>query len=214
MDNNATVRIRGSPIRLMLALAKLIKDTTNCLLPSGFQILWKHIVEKMLWYNFEDYQRLSTIVTPRPKQCLEEVMLHYHKKVGQMLKDQRRSCLTHSCSTRQKPPSTPIASEAPVEGQFDDLGQDPYDPLKTPTDTPIQDETIMPIQDDTLGDMTMSNAVTEEENRLLDNEGDNVSIVSSQGKRRPANLTSLMYQQEELSNHGDIVNFLLAGVTP
>ena len=38
-----------------------------------------------------------------------------------------------------------IASEASIEGQFnhdDDLGQDPYDPLKTPTDTPMHNVSI------------------------------------------------------------------------
>ena len=107
-------------------------------------------------------------------------MMHYHKKVGQMLKDKWRSCPTHSHSAHPKPPSMPIASEALVEGQFDDLGQDPYDPLKTPMDTPVQDESVTPVQDDTPRDTTMSNVVTEEENYLLDDEEDNVSIVSSQ----------------------------------
>ena len=62
-------------------------------------------------------------------------------------------------------------SETPVEGQFDDLGQDPYDPLKTPTNTPIQDKSITSVQDDTVENMTMSTVVTEEENCLLDDEG-------------------------------------------
>ena len=44
MDNNATVCIKGGPIRPMSALAKLVKDTANCVLPSGFRISWKHIV--------------------------------------------------------------------------------------------------------------------------------------------------------------------------
>ena len=48
------------------------------------------------------------------------------------------------------------------------------------TDTPIQDESVTPVQDDTPRDTTMSNVVTEEENYLLDDEEDNVSIVSSQ----------------------------------
>ena len=65
------------------------------------------------------------------------------------------------------------------------------------------------IQDDTLGDPTMSNTMTEEENCLLNNEGDNVSVVSSsQGKRQLNNFTSPTYHQEELSNRGDIVDFL------
>ena len=122
-------------------------------------------------------------MTPHPKQPLEEVMLHYHKKVCQLLKNQRHSCPTHSRSNHRNPLPIPVASEASVEGQFDDLGQDPYDPLKTPTNTLIQDESVTPVQDNLIGNATMSTVVTEEENHLLDNEEDNVSIVSSQGKR-------------------------------
>ena len=55
----------------------------------------------------------------------------------------------------------------------------------------------------------MSTVVTEEENHLLDDEDDNVSIVSSQAKRQQANFTSPMYQQEELLNHGDVADFSL-----
>ena len=152
---------------------------------------------------------MSAIVTPCPKQHLEEVMLHYHKKVCQLLKHSRHSCLSHSQSSRRNPPPPPIVSETPIEGQFDDLGQDPYDPLKTPTNTPIQDKSITPVQDDTVENTTMSTVVTEEENCLLDDEDDNASIVSSQGKRRQANFTSPMYHQEELLNHGDVSNFSL-----
>ena len=130
-------------------------------------------------------------------------MLHYHKRVCQLLKDQWHSCPSHSRSSCRNPPPPSITSEASVEGQFDDLGQDPYDPLKTPTNTPIQDESIMPVQDDTVGNTTMSTVVTEEENHLLDN----VSVVSSQGKRRQANFTSPTYCQEELLNRGDVTDF-------
>ena len=126
-------------------------------------------------------------------------MLQYHTKMAHMLKHQRCLCTAHAHAnhpTNLKPSSMSIASEASIEGQFnhdDDLGQDPYDPLKTPTDTPVLDESITPIQDDTL----MCNVVTEEEDRLLDDKVDNVSITLSQGRRRPANFTSLMYRQEE-----------------
>ena len=67
-------------------------------------------------------------------------------------------------------------------------------------DTPVLDESVTPIQDNTADDMTMSNVVTEEENRLLDDKVVNVSITLSQGRRQPANFTSLTYRQEELSN--------------
>ena len=201
MDNNTSVQIKGSPIRPMSALAKLVKDTANCILPLGFHISWKHIVKKMLWYNFQDYQRLLTIVTLHPKQCLEQVMLHYHKKLAQMIMGQQCLCTTHGHSTSPRPPSMPITSEAmqemPIEGQFDqddNLGQDPYDSLKTPMNTLVHNESIMPVEDDILGDQTMSDPVTEAENRLLDDEGDNVSIASSsQGKWGPVNFTSPMY---------------------
>ena len=119
-DNNATVWIRGSPIQPMSGLAKLVKDTANCVLPMGFHILWKHIIENRPWYRYQDYERMSAIVTPHPKQCLEEVMLHYHKKVCQLLKHQRRSCLSHSQSSHRNPPPPPVMSKTPVEGQFDD----------------------------------------------------------------------------------------------
>ena len=98
-------------------------------------------------------------------------MLYYHKKVVQMLKDQQCSCPSRSRLARPKPPFAPVTPEAPIEGRFDqddDLGQDPYDPLKTPTDTliqdknimPVQDENVTPVQDKTLSDPTMSNTVT------------------------------------------------------
>ena len=212
MDNNAAIQIKGSPIWPMSVLAKLVKDTANCVLPLGFHISWKHIIEKTPWYNFQDYQQLSTIVTPCPKQRLEEVKLHYHKKVGQMLKDQQHSCLAHSRSTCQKPPSTPIAPEAPVEGQFnqdDNLGQDPYNLLKTPTDTPIQDESITPVQDNTLGDTTMSNAVTEEENRLLDDEGGQHKHCVIPGEKATSQL-----HQSDISTRGAIESWRRHQLSP
>ena len=124
-DNNATVWIRGSPIQLMSGLAKLIKDTTNCVLLMGFHISWKHIIENTPWYRYQDYKQMSAIMTPCSKQCLEEVMLHYHKKVCQLLKHSWHSCPSHSQSSHQNLLPPPIMSETPMEGQFDDLGQDP-----------------------------------------------------------------------------------------
>ena len=80
----------------MSGLAKLVKDIANCILLTGFHISWKHIIEKMPWYRYQDYERLSAIMTPHPKEHLEEVMLHYHKRVCQLLKDRWHSCLSHS----------------------------------------------------------------------------------------------------------------------
>ena len=125
----------------MSALAKLVKDTTNCVLLTGFFTCPRSTSSRKLCgitsRTSNGYQLLSLLVPN--KQCLGEVMLQYQKKVHQMLKNQWHSCLTHSCSARQKPLSAPVVSGAPVEGsvegQFHDLGQDPYDPLKTPTDT-------------------------------------------------------------------------------
>ena len=208
-DNNATIQINGSPIRLMSGLAKLIKDTANCILLMGFHISWKHIIENMPWYRYQDYKQMSAIVTPRSKQRLEEVMLHYHKNVCQLLKHSRHLCPSHSRSSHQNLTAPLVMSETPIEGQFDYLGQDPYDPLKTPTDTLIQDKSIMPVQDDTVENMTMSTVVMEEENCLLDDEDDNISIVSSQGKRRQANFTCPTNRQEELLNRGDVADFSL-----
>ena len=108
--------------------------------------------------------------------------------------------------------------EAPVEGQFDhdndDLGQDPYDLLKTLRDMPVLDKSITPTQDDTPDDMPMSNVVAEEENRLLDDKVDNISISSSQGRRHPANFTSLTYRQKELSSLRDFAEFRTVSCTP
>ena len=44
IDNNVTVHIRGGPVRPMSALAKLVKDMPNYVLPTGFRISWKHVV--------------------------------------------------------------------------------------------------------------------------------------------------------------------------
>ena len=99
-DNNALRRIKGSPIWPMLALAKLVKDTANHVLPSGFHISWKHIIERMPWYNFRDYERLLAVVSPRPKECLGQVMLQYHQKVRGMIKTTRRS---YAGSARWRP---------------------------------------------------------------------------------------------------------------
>ena len=117
-------------------------------------------------------------------------MLHYHKKVCQMIKSHQRSCPTHGRSAHPTPSTVTVTLEATqemsIEGQFDqadDLGQDPYNLLKTPMDTLVQDKTVMPIQDDILGDPPMAEPVTEAENHLLDDEGDNLSVASSsQGK--------------------------------
>ena len=48
---------------------------------------------------------------------------------------------------------------------------------------PVQDDAVMAVQDNTVGNMSMSAMVTEEENHLLEEEDDNVSVISSQGKR-------------------------------
>ena len=63
-DNNSTIWIRGGPIQPMSGLAKLVKDTTNCRLPMGFHISWKHVIQKMPWYRYQDYKWLSAIMTP------------------------------------------------------------------------------------------------------------------------------------------------------
>ena len=106
-------------------------------------------------------------------------MLQYHKKVEKLLKDQqhRDPCPVHPSREHQQEPI-----DTPVSGQFDtdgSLDMDLYDPLKTPTDMPIQDETVMPVQKDFSEGSAHSKVVTAEEDRMLDEEDNNVSVVSS-----------------------------------
>ena len=72
-DNNATVCIRGGPGWPMSALAKLVKDTANCILPSGFWISWKHIVQQTPWYQHRDFCQLLAITPGRPRHHLEDI---------------------------------------------------------------------------------------------------------------------------------------------
>ena len=190
-DNNVMICIKGSPVQPMSLLAKLVKDTANRILPSGFHISWKHVIQQTLWYWYQDFCQLLSVTTSHPKHHLEEVMLQHHKKVEKLLRDQwhRELCPAHP---RMRYHQQPIAT--PVRGHFDlddNLGKDPYDPLKTPTGMPIQDKSITPIQEATTGELAPSNVVTEAEDHLLDDAGNNVSVtLSSQEKWWPTNFTS------------------------
>ena len=160
MDNNAMVCIRGGPIRPMSALAKFIKDTANCVLPSGFQISWKHIIQQTPWYQYWDYHQLLAITPRHSRHHLEDAMLQHHNKTVKLLKEQTRRdpCPVHPKKDHQWEPI-----DTPASGQFnldDDLEVEFYNPLETPTDMPIQDESAMPILEDVLAESAQSNVVT------------------------------------------------------
>ena len=132
----------------MSALAKLVKDTANCILPSGFRISWKHIVQQTPWYQYRDYHQLLAITPKHSRHCLEEAMLQHHNKMAKLLKEQTRRdpCPVHPKKDHQWEPV-----DIPARGQFDlddDLEVDVYNLLETPTDTPIQDESTTPVLED------------------------------------------------------------------
>ena len=137
MDNNAMVHIRGGPVQPMSALAKLVKDMANYVLPSGFQISWKHIVQQTPWYHCQDFCRLLAVTQSRTRNHLEETVMQHHNKTMKLLCDQKCGD-SRSTRQREEPCCEPI--DMPTSGQFDldeDLEVDVYNPLETPTDTPI-----------------------------------------------------------------------------
>ena len=91
MDYNAIVHIWGGPVRPMSPLASVVKETANFILPDGFQIHWKHIVEDMPWYLHWDYACLQP-VSPQPTNRLEKGMLLFHNKTDKILKEQVARC--------------------------------------------------------------------------------------------------------------------------
>ena len=143
MDNNATIRIRGGPVWPISPLANVVKETANLILPEGFHIYWKNVVEDTPWYRHRDYASLIA-VSPAPVNRLEKAMKLYHEKTTEILAKNKASrqkwlpqspAVEASCSRRRK-------EDEPVAGQFDDedLSRDVYDPLETLTTTPVQDE--------------------------------------------------------------------------
>ena len=201
--------IRGGPVRPMSELAKLVKDTANYVLLSGFWISWKHIVQQMPWYCYYDYCRMLAVTPRRDKNCLEETMMQHHNKTEKILWEQRRKSV-HPTSHKEELQREPV--NAPTSGQFDleeDLEADVYNPLVTPTDMPVQDEDSTPVQEDLQAELVQSNVVTPAEDRMLDEVDNSVSIASSsQEKWWKANFISLTYWQQEVAGRGDADDFL------
>ena len=85
MENNATISQLGGPVRPISHL--VIKETANLVLPDGFQIHWKHVVEDAPWYRHRDYACLLPVL-PEPTNCMEKGMLLFNKKTDKILKEQ------------------------------------------------------------------------------------------------------------------------------
>ena len=132
MDNNATIRIRGGPVRPISPLANVVKETANLILPEGFRIYWKNVVEDMPWYRHRDYANLIA-VSPAPVNRLEKAIKLYHEKTSEILertRAKRREWTPRSPATESSR-SRPLEEDKPVAGQFDDedLGQDVIRPV-------------------------------------------------------------------------------------
>ena len=192
MDNNATIRIRGGPVRPISPLANVVKETANLILPEGFHIYWKNVVEDTPWYRHRDYANLIA-VSPAPVNRLEKAMRLYHEKTSEILEKtraKRRGWLPRSPATEPSH-SRHLEEDEPVTGQFDDedLGQDVYDPLETSTMTPVQDEETV---------------VTERpESQLAAEIQPTQNVPTPQGTRRFPTFTSPRYRQEEIASQGD-----------
>ena len=88
MDNNATIRIRGGPVRPISPLANVVKETANLILPEGFHIYWKNVVEDTPWYRHRNYASLIA-VSLAPVNRLEKAMKLYHDKTSEILEKNR-----------------------------------------------------------------------------------------------------------------------------
>ena len=114
----------------------VVKEMANLILPKGFHIYWKNVVEDTPWYRHRDYASLIA-VSPAPVNRLEKAMRLYHEKMAEILaknKANRQKWLPCSSAAETIYTRHPEVDE-PVTGQFDDedLSRDVYDPLKTPT---------------------------------------------------------------------------------
>ena len=204
MDNNATIRIRGGPVRPVSPLATVVKETANLILPEGFCIYWKNVVEDTPWYRHRDYGSLIA-VSPAPVNRLEKAMKLYHDKTSQILEKNRakkREWLPCSPATEISHSHRPEGSE-PVAGQFDDedLGRDVLDPLGTPTTRPVQDEETAET-----GRPEPQSATVTEPTR---------NAPTPQGARRFPTFTSPRYRQEEIASQGDLAGMpALVPITP
>ena len=113
------------------------------------------------------------------KNCLEETMMQHHNKTDKILREQKHRSL-HPTPHKEEPQRESIST--PISGQFDldeDLEADIYNPLATPMDMPIQDEDSTPIQEDFPAESVQSNVVMPDEDCMLDEVDNNISIASS-----------------------------------
>ena len=143
MDNNVTSRLLGSPVQPISPLANVVKETANLILPKGFHIRWKNVVEDTPWYRHRDFAKLLP-TSPDPVNRLDKAMRLYHEKMEKKLRQtwaSRQGRASHSPVAETTDARRPEEIE-PINGQFDDedLDHDVFDPLETPTTTPVQDE--------------------------------------------------------------------------
>ena len=194
MDNNATTRIRGSPVRPMSPLANVVKETANSILPEGFRIYWKNVVEDTPWYLHRIYANLIA-VSPQPVNRLEKAMKLYHQKTSEILEKTRakRRGWTPRSPAVEFSHTRPLEESKVVAGQFDDenenLGRDVIDPLETPTTTPVQDEETVTTE--------QSEPPVAEKAPMSQN------ASTPQSTRRFPTFTSPSYRQEEIASQGD-----------
>ena len=195
MGNNVMIRIRGGPVRPISPLANVVKETANLILPEGFHIYWKNVIEDTPWYRHRDYASLIA-VSPAPVNRLEKAMRLYHEKTTEVLEKNR--------ANRQKwLPCSPATETSysrrsevggPVTGQFDDedLGHDVYNPLETPTTTPMQDE-VTTMTEQPESQPATANQPTED-------------VPTPQAPRHFPTFTSPRYRQEEIASQGDLAD--------
>ena len=191
MDNNATARIRGGPLRPISPLANVVKETANLILPKGFRIYWKNIVEDTPWYRHRDFAMLLSVSgSGGPVNRLEKAMRLFHDKTDMIL---QRNLAKRQLRASRSPAAEIISTrrpekDEPVAGQFEDedLGHDVYDPLEMPTTTPVQDE----------GDAT---AVCQEHHPATSSQ-EVEDVLMPQAARRFPTFTSPHYRQEEIAS--------------
>ena len=161
-------------------------------LPEGFHIYWKNVVEDTPWYRHRDYKRLLP-VSPAPINRLEKAMKLYHEKTDEILtknKASRQEWLL--CSPAAETIYTRRSEvDKPAAGQFndEDLSRDVYDPLKTPMTTPVQDEETTTMEQPESQPATASQPMED--------------VPTSHVPRHFPTFTSPQYRQEEIASQGD-----------
>ena len=178
------------------------------ILPEGFCIYWKNVVEDTPWYRHRDYTSLIA-VSPAPVNRLEKAMRLYHDKTTEILEKNRankQKWLSRSPATETSYSHHPEVGE-PVTGQFDDedLSHDMYDPLETPTMTPVQDE--------------VTSTMEKPESRPATANQPTEDVLTPQTPHRYPTFTSPSYRQEEIASQGDPTDMpellpMTPGITP